>query len=113
MNTCIPTLTLALLGLAYLGPCQAAESDPESPGVVQKVERAVQHGAEAAASGVQRGAKAAARGVEHAASATATGVGRGVRAAASGVARGASAAARGIDSAASKVTGNAASSPSQ
>src|SRR5262245_53454158 len=82
---------LASLGLACLTTCQAAESEPQAPGVVQKVEHAIERGAEAAASGIQRGVKAAARGVAHAASATA----RGVHAAASGVARGASAAAHG------------------
>ncbi|MFO1337336.1 MAG: hypothetical protein U1F53_03735 [Burkholderiaceae bacterium] len=97
-----PTLALALFVLAGLAaPCQAAEPEPQAPSVVEKVEHAIEHGAQAAASGVQRGAKAAARGVERAASATA----RGVHAAASGVARGASVAARGAETAANKVKG--------
>lgn len=82
-------------------PCLAAEPEAQSPGVVQKVEHAIERGAEAAASGVQRGVKAAAHGIERAASATA----HGVRAAAGGVAHGASAAAHGVDVAASKVQG--------
>lgn len=93
-------LCLALLWLAILAPCQAAEPDSKSPSLVQKVGNAVERGASAAAGGVQRGVKAAARGVERAASATA----RGVKAAANGTARGASAAAHGVQSAAAKIT---------
>lgn len=93
---------LVLIGLLYLSPSQAAESDSQSPGVVQKVGDAIERGAEAAASGVQRGAKAAAHGVERAADATA----RGVKAAAKGVERGATAAADGVETAANKVKGS-------
>lgn len=89
------------LWAACLTPCLAAEPEAQSPGLVQKVEHAIERGAEAAASGVQRGVKAAAHGIERAASATA----HGVRAAAGGVAHGASAAAHGVDVAASKVQG--------
>jgi len=98
MNTSSASF-VGLLGLVFAASCPAAESEPQSPGVVQKVERAVEHGVEAAASGVKRGAKAAAHGVQVAASATA----RGVQAAASGVAKGASAAAHGVESVAGKV----------
>ena len=48
--------------LGAMPACYAAESSAE-PGVVQKVEHAVEHGAKAAASGVERGVKAAASGV--------------------------------------------------
>jgi hypothetical protein len=90
---------LVLLGMLYMSPCQAAEADSQSSGVVQKVGDAIERGAEAAVSGVQRGAKAAAHGVERAADATA----RGVKAAAKGVERGATAAADGVETAANKV----------
>jgi hypothetical protein len=76
---------MVLVGLVWLSSCQAAESDSESPGVVQKVEHAIQRGAKAAASGVQRGAKAAAHGVERAANATAHGVHTAASATAHGV----------------------------
>ena len=104
-------LFAAMLGLVCAASCQAAEAEPQSPGVVQKVERAVEHGAEVAASGVKRGAKAAAHGVQVAASATA----HGVQVAASGVAKGANAAAHGVESVAGKVKNSAttASSASQ
>ncbi len=55
---------------------KAAESEtPQSgsaaePGVVVKVERAVERGAKAAANGIERGAKAAAHGVERGVQAT-------------------------------------------
>lgn len=52
-----------------------------SPGVVVKVEKAIERGAKAAASGVKRGVKAAARGIERGAKATARGVERGAKAA--------------------------------
>lgn len=90
---------LAALALAAAGlplPVGAAEAG-SSPGVVEKVEHAVEHGAKAAASGVERGLKAAARGVERGASAAASGVARGARAAASGVERGVRAAAGGVE----------------
>lgn len=76
---------MVLLGLVCLTPCQAAESDSQNPGVVQKVEHAIERGAKAAASGIQRGAKAAAHGVERAASATANGVHTAASATAHGV----------------------------
>lgn len=94
----------------------AAEAG-SSPGVVEKVEHAVEHGAKAAASGVERGLKAAARGVERGASAAASGVARGAHAAASGVERGVRAAAGGVERGAKATqralggSGAAASSP--
>jgi hypothetical protein len=96
---CFP---LMLLSQAEAGQDEApASSDSGSPGVVVKVENAIERGARAAASGVERGARAAASGVE-----------RGVKAAASGVARGASAAADAASHVANKINGTPASSPS-
>ncbi len=102
---------LVLLGLACSAPGWAVEQEAQSPGVVEKVERAIARGAHAAASGVERGAKATARGLDRAASATA----HGVRVAASGVKRGADATVRGVEKAADKVTGSGtpASSPAK
>ena len=69
------------------------------PGVLEKVEKAVVHGAKAAASGVERGVKAA----EHGAKVAASGVERGVKAAASGIERGAQATDNAAQSVAKKV----------
>jgi hypothetical protein len=71
------------------------------PGVVVKVERAIERGAKAAASGVERGAKAAASGIE-----------RGAKAAAHGVERGAKATANAASHVANKIGGESESSPS-
>ena len=81
---------LAALALALTAGVAAAA---EAPSTVEKVEQAVVHGAQAAASGVERGVKAAASGVERGAKAAT----RGVKAAASGAARGARAAASGVE----------------
>lgn len=73
--------TLMLLSSVAANANEAAGSATEtSPGVVGKVEKAVEHGAKAAANGVERGAKAAARGIERGASAAARGVERGAKA---------------------------------
>lgn len=93
---------LPISGLLWSAHCLAADAEPESPGVIQKVEHAVRRGAEAAAHGVERGAEATKRGLQRAASATA----HGAQVAASGVARGAKAAAQGVETAAHKVTGS-------
>lgn len=64
------------------------------PSVVSRVEKAIERGAKAAASGVSRGAKAAARGIKH-----------GVKAAASGVERGAKATGNAAHTVANKLGG--------
>ena len=68
-----PLFIAALIMLSSAG-AYAAESTESTtgtaPGVVVKVEKAVEHGAKAAARGIKRGAKAAAGGVERGAKAT-------------------------------------------
>jgi len=70
-------IKLALLALMFCCCASASADEPAQPAagtppsVVGKVEKAIAHGAHAAASGVERGAKAAARGIEHGATATA------------------------------------------
>ncbi len=72
---------LMLLSSAGADANETAEpATGTAPGVVVKVEKAVERGAKAAASGVKRGAKAAARGIEHGAKAAASGVERGAKA---------------------------------
>jgi hypothetical protein len=104
--------TLMLLCHAKAASDGAAES-PESggTGVVVKVERAVQRGAKAAASGVEHGVKAAARGVARGAKAAASGIERGAKAAAHGVEKGAKATANAASHVAKKIGGEPASSP--
>lgn len=58
----------------------AVSATGTAPGVAVKVEKAIERGAKATASGVERGAKAAARGIEHGAKAAARGVERGAKA---------------------------------
>ncbi len=98
-----------LLALATpLVLAQGAASAPAAGvGVVEKVEKAIEHGAKATASAVAHGAKVAASGVERGVKAAASGVQRGAKAAASGVQRGARAAASAVDSVAHKVVGSA------
>jgi hypothetical protein len=90
----LPALPWLLISAA-----QAAE--PPASGasaVITRVEKAVERGADAAASGIKRGARAAASGVA-----------KGTQAAASGVAAGARATARAADRVADKVSGKASS----
>lgn len=83
---------LALLAVTFCCCASASAADSTQPAagtppsVVERVEKAVERGAKAAASGVKKGVTAGAHGVE-----------RGAQAAASGVERGAKAAARGIE----------------
>lgn len=73
--------TLMMLCTAGADATETAESTTgTAPGVVVKVEKAVERGAKAAARGVERGAKAAGRGIEHGAKAVASGVERGAKA---------------------------------
>ena len=72
---------LMMLSSAGADANETAESATgTAPGVVVKVEEAIERGAKAAASGVERGAKAAARGIKHGAKAAASGVERGAKA---------------------------------
>jgi hypothetical protein len=88
--------TLMMLCSAGADATEKAESATgTAPGVVVKVEKAIERGAKAAASGVERGAKAAARGIKH-----------GVKAAASGVERGAKATGNAAHTVAKKVGGS-------
>lgn len=105
-----PHLVFLLSGLLAVAGNVAAQaasparpSNAAEPGVVERVEKAVVHGAKAAASGVERGLKAASKGVEHGAKVAASGVERGVKAAASGVQRGAQATGNAVQSVAKKV----------
>ncbi len=111
-----PHLVLLLSGLLAIAsaveaqsasPVAHASSSTAEPGVLQRVEKAVVHGAKAAASGVERGLKAANKGVEHGVKAAAGGVEHGVKAAASGVQRGAEATGGAVKSVAKKVGGPA------
>lgn len=73
--------TLMMLCSAGADASETAESATgTAPGVVVKVEKAIERGAKAAASGVERGAKAAGRGIEHGAKTVASGVKRGAKA---------------------------------
>jgi hypothetical protein len=73
--------TLMMLSSAGADANETAESSTgTAPGVVVKVEKAIERGAKATASGVKRGARAAARGIEHGAKAAASGVERGAKA---------------------------------
>ena len=80
-NALLLIATLTLLGSAVADTNETPEpATGTSPGVVTKVEKAVERGAQATARAVKRGAKAAARGIEHGAKAAANGVERGARA---------------------------------
>jgi hypothetical protein len=94
--------TLMLLSGAAAGANETAQSATGTePGVVVKVEKAVERGAKATASGVERGAKAAGRGIE-----------RGAKAAARGVERGAKATGNAAHTVAKKISGSPTSSSS-
>lgn len=102
-------IKLALL--AVMSCCYASVSADESaqpaasapPSVVVKVEKAMERGAKAAASGVKKGVTAGAHGVERGAHAAASGVDRGVKAAARGIEHGATATAHAVKTVARKV----------
>ncbi len=100
MHRIVITIAFVLAGLSCAtagAQGNGGTSSNGAPGVVEKVEHAVERGAHAAASGIERGVKAAASGVERGVKAAASGVERGARAAASGVARGVKAAASGVE----------------
>ena len=100
MNLILHKAPLFIAALMMLGSAGAYAAEPAesttgtAPGVAVKVEKAVEHGAKAAAGGVERGAKAAARGIK-----------RGAKAAAGGVERGAKATGNAAHSVAKKVEG--------
>lgn len=101
-----------LLMLLSHAQANAAEATQSSDSVAVKVERAVERGARAAASGVEYGVRAAASGVERGAKAAASGVERGAKAAAHGVEKGAKATANAASHVANKIGGESAPSPS-
>lgn len=92
-------LFITMLMLLSRVTASANETAPSTtgtePGVVVKVEKAIERGAKATASGVERGAKAAGRGIE-----------RGAKAAARGVERGAKATGNAAHTVAKKVSGS-------
>ena len=118
MNTFLKCAVALPFVLTLLGNAKAEsnkEAEPQAngePSVVVKVERAIELGARAAASGVERGVRAAASGVERGAKAAASGVERGAKAAAHGVEKGAKATANAASHVANKIGGEPASSPS-
>ncbi|ARU30451.1 hypothetical protein CAP31_01320 [Sulfuriferula sp. AH1] len=78
------------------------------PGVVAKVERAVEHGAKAAATGVEHGVQAAGRGLER----SGKGLKRGGDAAGRGINRGVEATKRAVGHVTNKIDKSSASSSS-
>jgi hypothetical protein len=100
-------LTLLITAFCYWtsasadGPTQPATNT--SPSVVDKVEKAIEHGAKAAAHGIKKGVTAGEHGVERGARAADKGIKRGVNAAAKGVERGATATAHAAKTVAGKV----------
>lgn len=110
-NAAVVVAALGWCGLAVAGPKDTAESVAASAsGVAVKVEKAIERGVRAAASGVERGMTVAASGVERGAKAAASGVERGVKAAAGGVERGARATGNAASAVAKKVGAAPASS---
>jgi hypothetical protein len=109
-------IKLALLAIMFCC-CASASADESaqpatgaSPSVVVKVEKAIERGAKAAASGVKKGVTAGAHGVERGAHAAASGVDRGVKAAGRGIEHGATATAHAAKTVARKVGTSPASS---
>ena len=110
------TSAFLIAALIVFGNASANEAakpaSANASGVVVKVEKAIERGAHAAASGVERGVKAAASGVERGAKAVARGVEHGMKAMASGIERGAKATDRAAHTVAKKVGISPASSAS-
>jgi len=100
---------LAFLAVTFCCCTSASAADSTQPAagtppsVVEKVEKAVERGAKAAASGVKKGVTAGAHGVERGAHAAASGVERGAKAAARGIEHGATATAHAAKTVTSKV----------
>lgn len=99
------TLILACMSLNLAGAAedQAGETGSSSgSGVVQKVEKAVKRGADAAVKGIKRGADATAKGIQ-----------RGGKAAAHGVKKGVEATEHAVSRTADKIEGTVKSSPAE
>lgn len=116
MHTPLKLTPMLLAALMWASHAQAASNDtPASsgsePGVVVKVEHAVERGARAAASGVEHGARAAAGGIKRGVHAAASGVERGTKAAAHGVDKGAKATANAASRVANKIGGSGSPTP--
>ncbi|ABD71526.1 hypothetical protein Rfer_3827 [Rhodoferax ferrireducens T118] len=107
---------LALLAVTVCCCASAGAADSTQPAagtppsVVERVGKAVERGAKAAASGVKKGVTAGAHGVERGAQAAASGVERGAKAAARGIEHGATATAHAATTVAGKVAPSPASS---
>lgn len=111
-------IKLALLVTALCCCTSASADEPaqpatnSSPSIVDKVEKAIEHGAKAAANGIKKGVTAGEHGVKRGAQAADKGIKRGVSAAARGIERGATATAHAAKTVAGKVGGaSPASSP--
>lgn len=104
------TLLITTLILAFSANAHADEpatpANTAEPGVVEKTEKAIIHGAEATAEGIERGAKATVHGIEHTVKAVERGIERGVKATARGVERGAEATRKAAQGVAEKVGGD-------
>lgn len=61
---------LVLTGSVAFAADETGDAGTESPGVVVKVKKAIEHGAKATAHGIKRGADATARGIKRGATAT-------------------------------------------
>lgn len=92
---------LSTIAVALLNEAVHADDDP---GVVTKVENAVERGAQAAASGVEHAAKVTKHGIAKGAKATERGVKRGVDATTNGVKRAARATQETADHVADKIS---------
>lgn len=113
----IPFLLISALGLIglHLQAQEAAAPTASDPGVIVRVEEAVQRGVRATINGVEHGLEVTARGVERGARATANGLERGVQAAAGGIQVGANATAEAANNLSRKIVGSPApeSNPSR
>lgn len=113
----ISFLLVSALGLValHLQAQEAAAPTSGDPGVIVRVEEAVQRGVRATIIGVEHGLEVTARGVERGARATANGIERGVQAAAGGIQVGANATAEAANNLSRKIVGSPApeSNPSR
>ncbi len=99
---------LSALGLIGL-PLQAQEAaapTSSDPGVIVRIENAIERGIRATTNGVEHGLEVTARGVERGARATANGIERGVQAAAGGVQTGANATSEAANTLSRKIVGS-------
>jgi len=103
--------TLVSGGVSAYADEAGPPASSSSPSLIEKVEKPIERGAKAAASGIEKGVTAGAHGVARGAHAAASGVERGAKAAARGIEKGAAATAHAVKTVASKVTGTTASEP--